>query len=187
MVGNDEARSPEALLNDGWHYHDKESDRLARELEAAVGERIAPRLLAPFLHLSIHTIGQHLGDWPRALILGKQAINGQIPVLETARAWGRLYVAAVLAGSSLEAADLELSYLKAAGDDFGAALLDMRFMLAEALIGSKRAREGARLYRSALDLVGQIRHSTLLDRTIAVASKAGNSMRRRSARRTRTP
>jgi hypothetical protein len=65
---------------------------------------------------------------------------------------------------------LELSYLKAAGDDFGAALLDMRFMLAEALVGSKRAGEGARLYRSALDLVGQIRQSSLLDRTIAVAS-----------------
>jgi len=43
-------------------------------------------------------------------------------------------------------------------------------MLAEALVGSKRAREGARLYRSALDLVGQIGHSALLDRTIAVAS-----------------
>jgi hypothetical protein len=43
-------------------------------------------------------------------------------------------------------------------------------MLAEALVGSKRAREGAQLYRSALDLVGQIRQSALLDRTIAITS-----------------
>lgn len=43
-------------------------------------------------------------------------------------------------------------------------------MLAAALVGSKRAGEAARLYRSALDLVGQIRPSPLLDRTIAVAS-----------------
>ncbi len=170
MAGSDEARSLEKLLDSGWRYHDKESDRLARELEAAVGEGIAPRLLAPFLHLSVHTIGQHLGDWPRALMLGKQVLNGQKPVLETAKAWGRLYVAAVLAGDSLEAADLELSYLGAVGDDFAAALLDMRFMLAEALVGSKRARDGARLYRGALDLVGRIGHSVVLDRTIAVAS-----------------
>jgi hypothetical protein len=111
-----------------------------------------------------------LGDWPRALAVGKQALSGQIPVSETAKAWGWLYVAAVLAGDSLEAADLEFSYLKAAGHDFGAALLDMRFMLAEALVGSKRAGEGARVYRGALDLIDQIQHSALLDRTIAVAS-----------------
>jgi hypothetical protein len=170
MVDDNGSGSWERLLNDGWDYHDKESEHLARELEAAAQEGVAPGLLASFLHLSAHTIGEHLGDWPRALALGKRVLDGRMPALETAKAWGRLYVAAVLAGDSLEAADLELSYLKAAGDDFGAALLDMRFMLAAALIGSKRAHEGARLYRSALDLVGQIRQSALLDRTIAVAS-----------------
>jgi hypothetical protein len=111
-----------------------------------------------------------LGAWVRALELGKRVLDNQTPTFETAKAWGRLYVAAVLASDSIEAADLELSYLKATGDDFGAALLDMRFMLAAALVGAKRASEAARLYRSALDLVGQIRQSALLDRTIAVAS-----------------
>ena len=62
----------------------------------------------------------------------------------------------------------------------------MRFMLAEALVGSKRAREGAQLYRSALDLVGQIPQSALLDRTIAITSNnlsllIGVGSRRRSA------
>lgn len=170
MVGGDGAGSLEALLNGGWDYHDKESERLARELEAAAEKGVASNLLAPFLHLSTHTIGEHLGAWVRALELGKRVLDNQTPTFETAKAWGRLYVAAVLAGDLLEAADLELSYLKAAGDDFGAALLDMRFMLAAALVGAKRAGEGARLYRGALDLVGQIRPSALLDRTIAVAS-----------------
>jgi hypothetical protein len=170
MVDDNGSGSWQRLLNDGWDDHDQESERLARELEAVAQAGIAPAFLAPFLNLSAHTIGEHLGDWPRALALGKRVLDGRMPVLETAKAWGRLYVAAVLAGDSLEAADLELSYLKAAGDDFGAALLDMRFMLAAALIGSKRAPEGARLYRSTLDLVGQIRQSALLDRTIAVAS-----------------
>src|SRR5262249_27028678 len=149
---------------------EKESDHVARQLEAAAEKGIAPERLTSFLHLAIHAIGEHLGDWPRALALGKQALSGQMPVSATAKAWGQLYVAAMLAVDSLEAADLELSYLKAAGQDFGAALLDMRFMLAEALVGSKRAGEGARVYRGALDLVDQIQPSARLDRTIAVAS-----------------
>jgi hypothetical protein len=170
MVGGGGTGSLEKLLNDGWDYHDKESERLARELEAAAEQGVTSNILASFIHLSTHTIGEHFGDWARALRLGKRVLDSRTPSFETAKAWGRLYVAAVLAGDSVEAADLELSYLKAAGDNFGAALLDMRFMLAGALVGSKRAGEGARLYRSALDLVGRIRQSSLLDRTIAVAS-----------------
>src|SRR5262245_46333864 len=170
MMGSDGAGSLEKLLNDGWDYHDKESERLARELEASAEKGLKSNILVPFLHLSTHTIGEHLGDWARALRLSKRVLDGQTPTFETAKAWGRLYVAAVLAGDSIEAANSELSYIKAAGDDFGAALLDMRFMLAEALVGSKRTSEGARLYRSALDLVGQIPQSAFLDRTIAVTS-----------------
>jgi hypothetical protein len=170
MVSRNRAGSLEELLNNGWDYHGTESERLARDLEAAAEKEVLPGLLPSFLHLATHTIGEHLGDWVRALRLGKRVLDGQTPVFETAKAWGRLYVAAVLAGDCLEAANSELSYLKAAGDDFGAALLDMRFTLAGALVSSKRASDGARLYRSALDLVEQIRQSAFLDRTIAVAS-----------------
>jgi hypothetical protein len=148
MVDDNGSGSWEGLLNGGWDYHDKESEHLAREFEAAAQEGIAPGLLASFLHLSAHTIGEHLGDWPRALALGKRVLDGRMPALETAKTWGRLYVAAVLAGDSLEATDLELSYLKAAGDDFGTALLDMRFMLAAALIGSKQSARCQRHRRS---------------------------------------
>jgi hypothetical protein len=164
------AGSLEKLINDGWAYHDRESERVARELEAAAEKEVASTDLAPFLHLSTHTIGEHLGDWTRAFGLGKRVLDGHTPTHETAKAWGRLYVAAVLAEDSVAAAESELSYLKAAGDDFGAALLDMRFMLTGALVGSKRTSEAARLYRSSLDLVGQVQQSAVLDRTIAVAS-----------------
>jgi hypothetical protein len=170
MTNSSAARSLEKLLDDGWDDHDKESERLARELEAVAEKAIPSHQLAPFLHLSTHTIGEHLGDWARVLRLGKRILDGQTPTFETAKAWGRLYVAAVMAGDAIEAADFELSYLKAAGEEFGAALLDMRFMLAGALVGAERAGEAGRLYRSALDLVGRIRQSTPLDRTIAVAS-----------------
>jgi hypothetical protein len=173
VAGSDESCALEKLLNDGWGYHDKESERLARELEAVAQAAVMPRLLTPFMQLSIHTIGAHLGDWPRALASGKRVLAGHAPVQETAKAWGWLHVAAVLSGEPVEAAEFELCYLEAAGDDFGAALLDMRFMLAGALVGSKRVSEGARLYRRALDFVDRIRPSPLLDRTIAVA---GNNL-----------
>jgi hypothetical protein len=170
MVNTAGVGPTEKLLNDGWDCHDEESEQLARDLEAAAETGVTPDILAPFLHLSTHTIGEHLGDWARALRLGKRVLDGRTPTFETAKAWARLYVAAVLAGEFVEAAGLELSYLKVAGNDFGPAVLDLRFMLAEALIGSKRATEGARVYRSAIDLVGQVRESSLLDRTIAVVS-----------------
>jgi hypothetical protein len=170
MVSNDKARSLEELLANGWDYHDKESERLARELEAAADQGVAAHNLAPFLHLSSHTIGEHMGDWRRAFGLGKRVLDSQTPTFETAKAWGRLYVAAVLAGDSIAAAESELSYLKAAGDGFDTALLDMRFMLAVALVGAKRGGEAARIYRGALDLVSRIRPSATLDRTIAIAS-----------------
>lgn len=170
MIAGDTAGPLETLVNDGWNYHATDSGRLARELEAAAAEGVASDLLVPFLHLSIHTIGEHLGEWARALRLGKRVLEGQTPAAETARAWGRLHVAAILAGEPIEAAVLELACLRSAGENFGAALLDMRFMLAGALVASKRAGEAALVYRGALDVSGQIRPSPLLDRTIAVAS-----------------
>jgi hypothetical protein len=157
------------LLRDSWQRHADDAESLARELEAAAAQ-VTTNTLAPFIHLSSHTIGEHLGDWTRVLRLGKRVLDGRTPAPDTAKAWGTLYVAAVLAGDSVQGAELELAYLSASGDDFGMALLDMRFMLAAALLASNRAREGTSLYRGALNLIGQVRPSSTLDRTIAVAS-----------------
>ena len=157
------------LLNDGWNYHDTESERLACELEAAADGAVTPALLTSFLDLSTHTIGEHLGDWPRALALGKRVLAGHTPAADTARAWARLYVAAVLAAELTEALQIELSCLSVA-DDARVAVLGMRFMLADALVGTRRSDEGARLYRSALEVAERITSSPHLDRSIAVAS-----------------
>lgn len=61
MVSGNGAGSLEELLNNGWDYHGTESERLARDLEAAAEKGVLPGLLASFLHLSTHTIGEHLG------------------------------------------------------------------------------------------------------------------------------
>jgi hypothetical protein len=166
--------SLERLLNDGWSYHDKESQRLARELEVVADPDVAPDLLAPFVHLSNHTIGGHLRDWPRALALGRRVLEGKTPLAETAKAWGRLSVAALLAGDGLQAAELELSYLSAAGDDLAAALLEARFILVDALVASSRAGEAACLYRAAIGLAERVagagQLAAQLDRSIAATS-----------------
>ena len=41
-MSNDVAESLDRLLNGGWDYHDKESERLARELEAAADKGVTP-------------------------------------------------------------------------------------------------------------------------------------------------
>ena len=107
MTGSVGAGLLEKLINDSWEYHDKEAERVARELEAAAQKDVGSSDLGPFLHLSTHTIGEHLGDWRRALSLGKRVLDGHTPTSETAKAWGRLYVAAALAGDPIAAAESE--------------------------------------------------------------------------------
>lgn len=163
-------KSLQKLLDDGWTYHDKESERLARELEAAAVAGVGSDLLLPFLHLATHTIGEHLGDWVRAFRLGRFILDGRAPTFDTAKGWARLQVAAVLAGDSVEAAELELVYLRATGGNLEAALLDMRFLLIGCLASSKRLAEAARLYANAVVLLEQIDSTDSLDRTVAAVS-----------------
>jgi len=170
MTDANEASALHTLLDDGWHYHDSQSERLARELETAAAAPVDAALLAPFLHLATHTIGEHLGDWPRAWRLGRQVLDGQTPTAESARAWGRVYVAGVLAGAAIEAMSWELAYLDAAGVDRGTALLDLRFLLVGALLGSQRIDEAASLYVAAAERIARVPGADFLDRAIATVS-----------------
>lgn len=113
----------ESLLKDGWSHHDRESARLAGEL-AAITEA-SPELLAPFVHLAIHTIGEHMGDWPRAYALGRNILRGHTASQQTVPAWERLYAAAIMCADSVGAVELELAALDVA-DTRVANLLTMR-------------------------------------------------------------
>ena len=57
--------------------------------------------------------------------MGKLALQDQTPKAEAATAWERLYVAAVMAGDQIGAADSELKCLEAAHNPL-ASLLSMR-------------------------------------------------------------
>jgi hypothetical protein len=107
----------EALLNDGWAYHATESARFADELEAAAAAGVDPALLVQFLKVSTHTIGEHLGNWPRALRLGERVLAGRAPDAASARAWAHLWVARTLAGDPVAAVEAELAHaFRLAGD-----------------------------------------------------------------------
>ena len=155
------------LLNDGWDYHATESERLAGELEAAAGTAEDGEL-DPLLHLGIHTIGEHLGDWPRARRLAEGVLAARTPRAETARAWSRLGVARAMAGDAIGALAAELAAQGAASDAL-AAMIEARFLLVAALVGSDRTAEAAALYEAALALAGALGEAAPA-RAIAVAS-----------------
>jgi hypothetical protein len=155
------------LLAKGWDYHAAESARLAGELEAAVAAVEAPDVVQ-FARLAVHTIGEHLEDWPRARRLAERLLGGRTPDAETAKAWAHLSIARLLAGDAAGAAAAELAWLGAAAD-FRAALIDARFMLVAALVGSGRAGEAIPLFRAALGLARALGDAAPA-RSIAVAS-----------------
>ncbi len=159
----------EKLLAEGMTYHDSETERLAGELEAAAAAPVEPALLVPYIKLSTHTIGEHLGDWPRARRLVERVLGGQTPSAQTAMAWARLAIARFLDGDALGATEAELACLTAAGADFRAALIESRFMLVATLVSAKRRAEAAALYERALALA-RAAADAAPHRAIAVAS-----------------
>lgn len=159
----------EDILRDGFSYHATESERLAGELETAAGAAMAPGQMKPLLRLANHTIGEHLGDWPRAAALAERVLDGRAPESVSATAWGELAVARFAAGDPAGAAQAEILYLTHAGDDLRAAYIDSKMTLALALIGSRRISEATPVYLAALSFA-RAGASSASDRAIAVAS-----------------
>src|SRR5579863_3883292 len=158
----------DTLIETGWGYHDRESEKLAAELEAAAADKVRADELDSFINLSNHTLGEHLADWPRARRLAERAIGDHAPTAQNARAWSRLGVARLMAGDGAGATSAELAGLAAAPDPL-AAMIEARFLLVAALIGAKRAPEAAAIYERALALADRLGDAAPA-RPIAVAS-----------------
>jgi hypothetical protein len=156
----------EALLSDGWAAHASDSAALADALEAADTDDAPPDLLVEFLRVAVHTLGEHLGDWPRASRLGARTLAHRSPDAATAKAWAHLWVAQTLANQS---AATELAYLAVAAADVWPPLLEARFLLVVALVGTGRAAEAAAVYVAALALARGLGDAAP-HRAIAVAS-----------------
>ena len=159
----------DARFGETWDRHADQPDAVAEELEAAAGAGLATPLLPEFARIAAHTVGEHLGDWPRAARLISTAVQPRRPDAETAKAWAHLWVSQSLAGDPAAAASTELTYLAAAGADVWPALLEARFLLVAALVGTGRAAEAAAIYVAALALAHGLSDAAP-HRAIAVAS-----------------
>jgi hypothetical protein len=157
------------LLYDGFDHHADDGASYAAELEAAAAGEVPAKHLVQFAKVAVHTLGEHLGEWPRAKSLAARLLEGRTPDAETARAWGHLYVAAMLSGDTVGAAEAELAFCQGLGAEFRPAIIEMKFMLVAALVGSGRTAEGAAVYQGALDLARTLGDAAP-SRTIAVAS-----------------
>jgi tetratricopeptide (TPR) repeat protein len=159
----------DAVLADGFSHHAAEPERLARELEAASLDGAGAATLVELLRVGNHTIGEHLGDWPRARRLAERALDGHRPTAETAKAWAHLSIARLLDGAPAAALAAELAFIQARGGEVCPPMIEARFMLVAALVGSARAPEAAAVYAAALDLA-QALGEAAPHRAVAVAS-----------------
>jgi hypothetical protein len=157
----------DTLLNDGWNYHDGESERLAVELEQASAQA-EDRHLDPLLNLVAHTMGEHLSDWPRARRLIEQVMAGRAPSKATARSWSRLGVVRLMTGDVAGGVAADLDAASAAEDPL-ATMLEARFLLVNALVGAHSADAAAGVYTGALALARRLGDAAP-HRVIAVAS-----------------
>jgi hypothetical protein len=157
------------LLYEGFGDHAADAERYAAELEAAADGEVAAKHLVQFAKVAVHTLGEHLGDWPRAGRLARRLLAGRTPDGATARAWGHLYVAQTLSGALPAAAEAEIAFCRGLGADFRPAVVEMKFMLVAALVGSGRAAEGAAIYQGSLELARTLGEAAP-NRAIALAS-----------------
>ena len=125
------------LIQEGWSYHDHDSERLALELEAANLEDLEDDELVQCLHLANHTIGEHLGDWARARRLAEAACSANPNYLGVAAASSHLAVSRHMHGAVASAQQAEVESIGAA-DDPVSAFLVLKSLLASAMAGSGR-------------------------------------------------
>jgi hypothetical protein len=159
----------DALLYDDFGDHAENAADYAAQLEDAAARDVEPKHLVQFAKVATHTIGEHLGDWPRAAGVAGRLLAGRSPTAETARAWAHLAVARSLAGDPSGAAEAEAGAWRGAGADFRPLAVETKFLLVAALVGSGRAEAALAVYSEALDLA-QALGDAAPARAIAVAS-----------------
>ena len=157
------------LINGGWGRHDKDSAALAADLEAHAALAGTPEQAAQFVQLAAHTIGEHLGDWPRARALAERVMQDREDAPALASPLGLLAVTQFAAGDAAAGLATE-SRAAALSDEPLSALVRVLVLTASALIGSKRLAEGSALYAAALKLARTQEGKLACDRALAITS-----------------
>lgn len=159
----------EELVKEGWAYHDSEPERLAKELEAEADAPLKDHL-APFLNLSNHTIGDHLGDWVRAKRLAESCMANVELTAANFRAAVFLSVSRFMCGDTLGAYEAELLAMKALPEDPVHPILDSRMLAARSLVLKGQAHEALILYNAAVNVADQRLKEGKAHRSLAATS-----------------
>jgi tetratricopeptide (TPR) repeat protein len=158
------------LINNGWGRHDKESEALATDLEGHFALAETAAQVGAFVQLANHTIGEHLGDWPRACALAEKVMDGREDSPELAGPYGSLAVAQYMSGKVADALASEAHAVRLADSDKLSAVVRTRAMAAGALIGSGRLDEGVKVYEAALALARSQEGKLACDKALAITS-----------------
>ena len=155
------------LIRDGWGYHDTQSERLAGELEAANLGELTGEAPAHCLRLSNHTIGEHLGDWPRARRFAEAVRDA---TADYPGGFGaQLTVARYMDGDAIGAQQAEIECLGASEHPVDA-YLSVKSFLAGALAGTGRFADAGVVIAAANRLASGLGEEATSNRSMAVAN-----------------
>ncbi|MCY3841581.1 MAG: hypothetical protein OXH09_23550 [Gammaproteobacteria bacterium] len=157
------------LIREGWGYHDTESERLAGELEAANLGALKGEAPAHCVRLSNHTIGEHLGDWPRARRFAEAVRDATAGRPVDAGFGAHLAVARYMDGDAIAAQQAEIECLGAAEQPVDAYLWVKSF-LAGALAGTGRFADAGVVLAAANRLAAGLGEEAASNRSMAVAN-----------------
>ena len=157
------------LIRDGWGYHDTESERLAGELEAADLGELKGEGPGHCLRLSNHTIGEHLGDWPRARRFAEAVRDATADQPPEASFGAHLAVARYMDGDTVAAQQAEIECLGAAEHPVDA-YLTVKSFLAGALAGTGRFADAGMVIAAANRLAMNLGDEATSNRSMAVTN-----------------
>ena len=158
------------LINNGWGRHDKESEALATDLEGHYALAETAGQVGAFVQLANHTIGEHLGDWPRACALAEKVMANREDSHELAGPYGALAVAQYMAGKVADALASEAHAVRLTDMEKASVVVRVRAMVTSALVGSKRLGDAVKVYDAALALARAQDEKLECDQALAITS-----------------
>lgn len=157
------------LLASGWERHATLPAEVSLELEENCALVHDARAAASFLVLSNHTMGDHLGDWPRAQALALR-LAPMVPLAnESPSVLMSLALAQAMNGRWVTTQTHIADIVRLGDEDAAAVLAKFQVQLARSLASANDLDSSSMLYHSALAL-GRLEKGRASERSIAITS-----------------
>jgi tetratricopeptide (TPR) repeat protein len=157
------------LISSGWSRHADHPEDVAAELESQVELVVEAAQAGGFLGLANHTIGEHLGDWPRAKKLASQIVERHPQTKDLTGALMSLALAHFMAGDWVAALARQADIVRLSGDSAAVVQIKLYAQVANALLAAGDYAQGVPLYSAVLQLA-RTKGETASDRSVAITS-----------------